>query len=163
MLGAVLREFPGSRAYDLRASPRYGYRALHAVISLARRGWVELQIRTSLQDTWANLSEQAADQLGMEVKYGGGPAELREQLRIAADVLYELDQQEERSIQWRQEISSLKQALETDGSLSKEWVMGQIDVLAAEAAAGREFMMEVDVKLRAFEVVYTRMVLGKDS
>jgi ppGpp synthetase/RelA/SpoT-type nucleotidyltranferase len=41
---------------------------------------VEIQVRTRLQHVWAELSEKLADQLGNEVKYGGGPALIKQLL-----------------------------------------------------------------------------------
>ena len=38
---------------------------------------VELQIRTRIQHAWAQLTERAAAAAGLEVKYGGGPEEIR--------------------------------------------------------------------------------------
>jgi ppGpp synthetase/RelA/SpoT-type nucleotidyltranferase len=35
---------------------------------------VEIQLRTIKQDFWASVSELMADQLGIELKYGGTPA-----------------------------------------------------------------------------------------
>jgi putative GTP pyrophosphokinase len=162
LLAAVLKVFPGSRAYDLRDRPRFGYRALHAVINVAGGGWVELQIRTSWQDTWANLSERAADLIGEEVKYGGGPVELREHLLAAAGVIFELDQHLERSGRLRSELTSLRGMLEANEPPSRDLVQDRLHALEAEVAADRHLMAEVDVKIRAFAAVYTRMVLEQD-
>ena len=51
---------------------------------------VEIQIRTTLQHLWAELSERSSDVLDPDIKYGGGPAAWREflnaeSIRIAGD------------------------------------------------------------------------------
>lgn len=64
----------GHRVFDRRATPSHGYRAVHVVATTMGRH-VEVQVRTILQDLWAQVSEKMADRFGLEVKYGGGPAE----------------------------------------------------------------------------------------
>lgn len=56
---------------DRRAIPSHGYRAVHLIINVDDRR-VEVQVRTRLQDRWAQISEKLADRYGIEVKYGGG-------------------------------------------------------------------------------------------
>ena len=34
---------------------------------------IEIQVRTELQDLWANVMERAADRWGRELRYGGRP------------------------------------------------------------------------------------------
>ena len=60
------------RETDRRKDPRYGYRALHLVV------WVdglpvEIQIRTELQDTWAQIVERLGDRWGRGIRYGQDP------------------------------------------------------------------------------------------
>lgn len=67
-----------------------GYRASHEIIAFsddsgkaASKFRLEIQVRTVLQDLWANLSEA----LGQQVKEGGGPALLREALvHLSAEI-----------------------------------------------------------------------------
>jgi len=56
---------------DRRARPSHGYRAVHIIVNQANK-LVEVQVRTLLQHTWADLSEKLADEFGHEIKYGGG-------------------------------------------------------------------------------------------
>lgn len=62
-----------SRIVDRRARPSHGYRAVHVTTSVADCP-VEIQIRTPLQDQWAQVMEKIADTWGREIRYGGGPA-----------------------------------------------------------------------------------------
>lgn len=57
---------------DRREQPSHGYRAIHVLVEEAGKT-VEIQIRTSLQQLWAELSEKASDVLDPAIKYGQGP------------------------------------------------------------------------------------------
>ena len=64
---------------DRREKPSHGYRAMHIIVRQASHT-VEIQIRTQLQHLWAEHSEKLADKFGVAVKYGGGPAKIRQRL-----------------------------------------------------------------------------------
>jgi len=73
MLGLLCDEFPDATVIDRRDRPSHGYRAVHVVVRHADR-WIEIQLRTTLQQQWAELSEKLADAFEPAVKYGGGPS-----------------------------------------------------------------------------------------
>ena len=54
---------------DRRVDPRQGYRAVHVIIHYDGVP-VEIQVRTELQDSWAQLFERLADQWGRGIRYG---------------------------------------------------------------------------------------------
>jgi hypothetical protein len=59
---------------DRREEPSFGYRAVHIIIyeeGLA----VEVQVRTVLQDIWAQMSEKLGDMWGRDIRYGGQPVD----------------------------------------------------------------------------------------
>jgi hypothetical protein len=59
---------------DRRERTSHGYRAVHVIVD--RRGkLIEVQIRTSLQHAWAELSEKLSDVVDSAIKYGGGNEE----------------------------------------------------------------------------------------
>lgn len=64
--------FPDSRVIDRRAAPNHGYRAVHVAARVDGR-WVEIQLRTTHQDAWAQLMENLADRVGRGVRYGQPP------------------------------------------------------------------------------------------
>ena len=68
--------FPGASVIDRRDNPSYGYRAVHIIAELSGKP-IEIQIRSSLQHLWAELSEKSSDVLDPTIKYGGGPDEWR--------------------------------------------------------------------------------------
>ncbi len=68
--------FPAAAVIDRRENPSYGYRAVHVIAEVSGKP-VEIQVRSSLQHLWAELSEKSSDVLDPTIKYGGGPAEFR--------------------------------------------------------------------------------------
>ncbi|RJP31715.1 MAG: hypothetical protein C4547_15050 [Phycisphaerales bacterium] len=67
-LGAA---FPGASVIDRRDNPSYGYRAVHIIAEKSGKP-IEIQVRSSLQHLWAELSEKSSDVLDPTIKYGGG-------------------------------------------------------------------------------------------
>ena len=57
------------KTVDRRANPTHGYRAVH-VIAHHNGLPVELQVRTELQDSWAQLVERVGDMWGRGLRYG---------------------------------------------------------------------------------------------
>ena len=78
------------RERDYQVTPRDGYRALHVVVRVQGRP-VEVQVRTLLEDAWANASEALAKSVDPEIKYGGGPSAAREILDNASLICAGLD------------------------------------------------------------------------
>jgi hypothetical protein len=66
--------FDGSKTIDRRAKPSFGYRAVHVVVKVDGLP-VEVQVRTSLQDRWAQIVERMADSWGRQIRYGQPPDE----------------------------------------------------------------------------------------
>jgi ppGpp synthetase/RelA/SpoT-type nucleotidyltranferase len=71
---------------DRRKDPSHGYRALHLVVSIASV-LVEIQIRTDLEDTWAQIVERLADRWGRGIRYGDDPADPEAQVRAGQRVI----------------------------------------------------------------------------
>lgn len=66
--------FPGGKLVDRRAKPTHGYRAVHYVAPVGDCR-VEIQVRTRLQDMWAQTMEAIADRWGRDIRYGSEPVE----------------------------------------------------------------------------------------
>jgi ppGpp synthetase/RelA/SpoT-type nucleotidyltranferase len=60
------------RESDRRTNPSHGYRALHLVVYVEKVP-VEIQIRSELQDSWAQIVERLADAWGRGIRYGDDP------------------------------------------------------------------------------------------
>lgn len=73
--------------YDYVRRPKEsGYRAIHLVVLQDGRR-IEIQLRTPWQDLWAQSAEEDTARLGLGLKFGLGPDDLREYYRLMADVM----------------------------------------------------------------------------
>jgi putative GTP pyrophosphokinase len=73
--------------YDyVRVPKKSGYRAIHLVVMQDERR-IEIQLRTPWQDMWAQSAEEDTARLGLGLKFGLGPDDLREYYRLTADVI----------------------------------------------------------------------------
>lgn len=68
----IQHAFPDSRVRDRRDSPTHGYRAVHVIVDEDNCP-VEIQVRTHLQDLWAQVVERLADLWGRGIRYGEPP------------------------------------------------------------------------------------------
>lgn len=91
-LGKIKAGFSASHVTDLRESAHSGYRAVHIIATASNRLPVEIQLRTEIQDQWAQASEKLADRYGIEVKYGSGPKHVTDVLIAMSDLGRLLDQ-----------------------------------------------------------------------
>ena len=82
-----------TRERDYQASPHDGYRAWHIVVRAQDRP-VEVQVRTELEDQWANASEALAGLLDPAIKWGQGPPEVRGMLDALSRLVGGLDERE---------------------------------------------------------------------
>ena len=110
-----------ARERDYQTSPRDGYRALHVVV-LSRGQPVEVQVRTELEDLWANASEALAERMDPEIKYGGGPPDVRKLLDAMSDFGGRVDTR----------LSDLQPAIELARSL-----LGAIATIDRDVTSGR--------------------------
>ena len=81
------------RFRDYHEGRQDGYRAWHFIIRGPNDHRVELQLRTDLQDIWANISEWLAFRLDYAIKTGGGPSDVRRRLRILSAWGWMIDNQ----------------------------------------------------------------------
>jgi ppGpp synthetase/RelA/SpoT-type nucleotidyltranferase len=96
----IIKVFPNSKIDDRRARPSHHYRAMHVIVEVDGYS-VEVQIRTTLQNTWAQLVEALADRFLPEIKYGGGPVEVQEVLEVASNAIDDVEELEFRTAKLR--------------------------------------------------------------
>jgi ppGpp synthetase/RelA/SpoT-type nucleotidyltranferase len=72
VMARIVELFPKAEVMDRREVPSYGYRAVHVIVEMDKR-FVEIQIRTVLQDLWAQVVERLADRWGRGIRYGDPP------------------------------------------------------------------------------------------
>jgi putative GTP pyrophosphokinase len=85
--------WPDALVYDRRIKPSHGYRAVHVVVTIKEHP-VEIQVRTSLQHSWASATEKLSDVVHPDVKYGGGPKLLQKELTIASQTCAKFEEVE---------------------------------------------------------------------
>jgi ppGpp synthetase/RelA/SpoT-type nucleotidyltranferase len=71
VVGLLAKVFEDAEIIDRRATPSHGYRAVHLIVTRGEK-LVEVQVRTSYQHVWAELSEKLSDLFDPTIKYGGG-------------------------------------------------------------------------------------------
>lgn len=85
----IVGVFAGSRRIDRRAEPSHGYRAVH-VIAKVEECFVEIQVRTGLQDIWAQVMETLGDIVGRGVRYGEPPPAVAEVVEMLQETSQEI-------------------------------------------------------------------------
>lgn len=85
----IVDAFPVTRVIDRRSRPTHGYRAVHVIATLDER-LLEIQVRTQLQDLWAQAMERLADVAGREIRYGGAPQTLGEDVNSLLNISREI-------------------------------------------------------------------------
>lgn len=68
-LSEALRDAFEGHVRDRRAEPSHGYRAMHVVAKVDGFS-IEIQVRTTLQDYWAQRMEALSRRWGREIQYG---------------------------------------------------------------------------------------------
>lgn len=79
LVAGIVGLFPQAKVVDRRKRPSHGYRAVH-VVATVDRYIVEIQVRTGMQDLWAQALERLADRAGREIRYGGIPEGCEERI-----------------------------------------------------------------------------------
>lgn len=91
LVGQIGGAFPGAKVVDRRDKPSFGYRAVH-VIARVDGIPIEIQVRTELQDGWAQTMEKLADNVGRDIRYGGPPQIGGEAARDLVEMLIDLSE-----------------------------------------------------------------------
>jgi ppGpp synthetase/RelA/SpoT-type nucleotidyltranferase len=104
--------WPNARVDDRRLKPSHGYRAVHVIAEVD--GYpVEIQVRTRLQHSWATATEKLGDVVHPDIKYGGGPDEIRKTLASISEDFANLEFVEV-------ELPEVKEAVKGFGTVEKE-------------------------------------------
>jgi putative GTP pyrophosphokinase len=86
----VRRIEPVSPIAEPKAS---GYRALHVIVR--REGYpIEVQLRSVLQDAWANQVEEDGRTIGVGLKFGAGEADVHQYYRAVSEAFALMDRGE---------------------------------------------------------------------
>jgi ppGpp synthetase/RelA/SpoT-type nucleotidyltranferase len=80
----LMKAYPEARTVDRRSNPVHGYRAVHVIVC-ENGHYIEIQVRTGIQNGWAQLSEKLSDLYDQRIKYGGGPRSYLDNLKYLSD------------------------------------------------------------------------------
>lgn len=100
--------FRNGSVIDRLIHSSHGYRAIHIVV--LEDCAVEVQVRTTLQHLWAQVSELASDVIDPAIEYGGGPSEWKARLLVASQEISTFEDREdslERKLQKYREVSGI--------------------------------------------------------
>ena len=90
VINSVSSLFEQTAIVDRREKPSHSYRAVHIIVEIEGKP-VEIQIRTSLQHIWAELSEKLSDVVDPTIKYGGGDESFVKLLVTASELVAEVE------------------------------------------------------------------------
>ena len=131
-LGAL---FPGASVIDRRVNPTYGYRAVHVIPRVSEK-LIEIQIRSSLQHLWAEVSEKLSDVMDPAIKYGGGEATVRRILDKSSSMVAKQESTEQGLAKLRNEAANEPEILRMDENTARTRVL--ISELLSEMISGWE-------------------------
>ena len=107
MINSLQELFPKISVIDRRKTPSHGYRAVHVVVLLHGKS-IEIQVRTSLQHLWAELSEKFADIIDPGIKYGEGIPQIQQVLRDTSELISILEEAEEKFLSHQEAVTRIK-------------------------------------------------------
>jgi len=135
---AKLREtFPGAKIVDRREHPTHGYRAVHVIVE-TEEVQVEIQVRSSLQHLWAELSERLSDVVDSSIKYGGGEQQVREHLTLTSGQIAKIEE-------FEKELNASSGERPSEQSSEMQWFQDIISHMKNEmAAAFRDYIANLE-------------------
>jgi len=128
---SLIRLFEMSSIVDRRKHPSHGYRAIHVIVEFQGR-LVEVQVRTALQHSWAELSEKLSDVVDPSIKYGGGSTQNRELLSDYSELITHEENFEAELASGRARLSKLLSPRTLTSEEESAAAKTQIDIDATE-------------------------------
>ena len=102
-----------STTMDRRDRPSHSYRAVQIIVRPKKRP-IKIQVRTVLQHRWAELSEKAAHNFGIDIKYGGGHKTVREVLDRASETVASFERLEMKREEAGDHVAMLRNRFESN-------------------------------------------------
>jgi ppGpp synthetase/RelA/SpoT-type nucleotidyltranferase len=159
----IVSSFDAREPKDRRANPSSGYRAVHVTV-LESGLPVEIQVRTPLQDSWAQLFERLADRWGRGIRYGQEPDEpdtivpetfvsgrpgtntRREALAMLLETSEDIDEFEKQQIQLQEAEEELAEVVRIAARGAEEATKTALEVARKSVAVVNA---EIDAKARS--------------
>lgn len=99
------------RVRDYVEAPKEdGYRAIHVIVQ-KDSFYVEIQLRTPWQDTWAQSVEQDTRRLRAGLKFGTGPVDLRDYYRMVSELFAMRERGESPEQEFMEQLAKLYDAV----------------------------------------------------
>ena len=138
-IASLLEMFPESTVIDRRQKPSHGYRAVHLVVSIDQKS-VEIQIRTELQQGWAELSEKLSDLIDPAIKYGGGEEDVQQLLSMASSRIAELEALESSILELQARVETMLSSPALTEDLQADIIKTQMEIAThkVDVSAARE-------------------------
>lgn len=111
LIQALKSVFERTIIIDRREKPSHGYRAVHAVVNSGNK-IIEIQVRTSVQQLWAELSEKFSDVEDPAIKYGGGDPAVQATLTETSELVARQESLETRFADAAARLSSRSDLME---------------------------------------------------
>jgi ppGpp synthetase/RelA/SpoT-type nucleotidyltranferase len=108
IVSRIAETFSSTKVIDRRKKPAHGYRAVHVIATIDGR-LMEIQVRTQLQDLWAQALERLADEAGREIRYGGPPNRRSEDVKSVLNLSNDIADIEVAFVKLRRMESNLPQ------------------------------------------------------
>jgi ppGpp synthetase/RelA/SpoT-type nucleotidyltranferase len=139
VVASLVEALPHNTVVDRREKPSHGYRAVHVVAPVDNR-LVEIQVRTALQQLWAELSEKLADLIDPAIKYGGGTEQVEQLLTTASEGVAEHEARESKVLKMQRTVKHMLQSTGLTEELRASIIshQEQIATLQTDLGAYRE-------------------------
>lgn len=160
--------FPNATVIDRRQQPSHGYRAVHVIVHISDKP-IEVQVRTLLQHSWAEVSEKAADMIDPEIKYGGGPQSLRKKLQAITDLVSPHEELNSRFLKSKQDTlhfyknfviikNELAELAEPSDLANQEGIRDRIGLLESRWKSLHQKDLEMQRNLEQSSIEITQMM-----
>jgi putative GTP pyrophosphokinase len=123
--------FVGATVVDRREHPSHGYRAVHVVVKQSDK-LVEIQVRTSLQHLWAELSEKLSDVVDSAIKYGKGDKGIVDVLLNSSDLVAQEEMEEANLANLEKRVSDMLFKGKLAEDRKQEWIRLQREINEAQ-------------------------------
>lgn len=153
-ISGLFGQSPERCVHDLRTQPHSGYRAVHLWLRLPAR--VEVQIRTHVQSSWANMYESVADVLGREIRYGAFPTDpdmkrfVIELQRMSVEDIRGLESARNHLLPLESSLATTKGVMAQHNPETREFALysGHADKQASQVEELRSSVAESEVSIR---------------
>ncbi len=139
-IASLITDFPKASVIDRRNNPSYGYRAVHIIAEISGKP-IEIQVRTSLQHLWAEVSEKSSDVLDPTIKYGGGPESWRNRLTHSSKLVAAYEE-------WEKKHSIAVASYEVWVAANEEWKKATEELLEYHLYMVQEFRGDPEASIR---------------